>query len=247
MFGLQYLDETIWQSTSNKLVGCTFKNTQGKEFTVTKAFYNTEKKSYKFEIIFTESGYKRITSRSDIKKGLVRDRLSGCVSGVGYLGYASVYDNEKVYRIWTNIIGRCYDKNNTSYERYGAKGVTVCIRWHNFDNFLEDFTAIEGYDEEKFQNGELELDKDIKQQNIKNKIYSKETCIFVSRKINDIYRDNSTRKTVKFKAKFNDDEWKHYSSIREFCKANNLNNASVSLAIREKRNHKGWTFERNDN
>ena len=33
---------------------------------------------------------------------------------------------------------RCYNPNNDSYPWYGAKGITVCERWHSFSNFLED-------------------------------------------------------------------------------------------------------------
>lgn len=33
---------------------------------------------------------------------------------------------------------RCYLPSNISYARYGAKGVTVCERWFEFENFLAD-------------------------------------------------------------------------------------------------------------
>lgn len=33
---------------------------------------------------------------------------------------------------------RCYNKNNVSYPRYGAKGVTVSEEWHSFENFVRD-------------------------------------------------------------------------------------------------------------
>ena len=35
--------------------------------------------------------------------------------------------------------GRCYVRTNTSYIRYGARGITVCDRWRNsFEAFLQD-------------------------------------------------------------------------------------------------------------
>lgn len=36
------------------------------------------------------------------------------------------------------MMGRCYKPNHASYERYGARGITVCERWHAFAAFLED-------------------------------------------------------------------------------------------------------------
>ena len=43
-----------------------------------------------------------------------------------------------VYRTWAAMMGRCYSKSNTAYLKYGAKGISVCERWHLFENFLED-------------------------------------------------------------------------------------------------------------
>ncbi len=42
-------------------------------------------------------------------------------------------------RIWYDIRLRCHNKNNTSYESNGAKGIRMCDRWLNsYDNFLSD-------------------------------------------------------------------------------------------------------------
>jgi hypothetical protein len=44
-----------------------------------------------------------------------------------------------VYNAWLSMKGRCLRKSDTSYKRYGKKGIQVCERWLNsFDNFLED-------------------------------------------------------------------------------------------------------------
>jgi hypothetical protein len=39
---------------------------------------------------------------------------------------------------WEAMMRRCYSKNQSNYRNYGAKGVTVCKRWHDFTNFLAD-------------------------------------------------------------------------------------------------------------
>jgi len=47
--------------------------------------------------------------------------------------------HSSTYNTWCSIKGRCYTPSNTSYNRYGARGITVCERWiESFENFLED-------------------------------------------------------------------------------------------------------------
>lgn len=42
------------------------------------------------------------------------------------------------YRIWGSMLNRCNNPKNPAYPRYGGRGITVCDRWHTFDNFLQD-------------------------------------------------------------------------------------------------------------
>lgn len=49
----------------------------------------------------------------------------------------------RIYCIWEGMIGRCERKLNESYHNYGGRGITVCERWHNFENFYND--TKEGY------------------------------------------------------------------------------------------------------
>lgn len=46
--------------------------------------------------------------------------------------------DHRMYGAWHQMINRCENPNNSSYPRYGARGVTVCARWHDFRNFLAD-------------------------------------------------------------------------------------------------------------
>lgn len=43
-----------------------------------------------------------------------------------------------IYEVWTQMLQRCGNKNNTSFERYGGRGIVVCDRWHDFAAFYED-------------------------------------------------------------------------------------------------------------
>ncbi|WP_414465280.1 AP2 domain-containing protein [Klebsiella michiganensis] len=42
------------------------------------------------------------------------------------------------YGVWAGMKGRCLVKTHGSYQRYGGSGVTICDRWHSFENFLSD-------------------------------------------------------------------------------------------------------------
>ena len=37
--------------------------------------------------------------------------------------------NTRLYRIWRSMKSRCFNKNNSNYYKYGAKGITVCDEW----------------------------------------------------------------------------------------------------------------------
>ncbi len=43
----------------------------------------------------------------------------------------------RLYNIWSNMIQRCENKNNSSYFKYGKKGVKVCNEWKDYSNFKE--------------------------------------------------------------------------------------------------------------
>jgi hypothetical protein len=42
------------------------------------------------------------------------------------------------YRAWESMRERCSNPNNTGWEHYGGRGITVCPRWDKFENFLAD-------------------------------------------------------------------------------------------------------------
>ena len=43
-----------------------------------------------------------------------------------------------VYSVWLSMLRRCLDPSCISYEQYAELGVTVCDRWHKFENFYAD-------------------------------------------------------------------------------------------------------------
>lgn len=138
----------------------------------------------RFRIRFLLTGFEREISRSCMTHGEIRDPYYPIYFGVACLGQVRSDDHRKELFLWRAMIYRCYDKDNDCYYLYGGKGVTVCKRWLCFENFLVDIPLIKGYDQEKFQNGEIELDKDMSYVGDGNKEYSLQTCEFLPYRIN---------------------------------------------------------------
>lgn len=169
------------ENVKYEIVGKTFVDNAGNKFVV-EGLDHRNKNSVSFYKCVYESGWVAVTTSGHIRAGEVKDMLSPSVFDVGCLGTASGYATRKgdrtLYYIWRAMLRRCYDINYRAYKWYGAKGIVVCERWKRLDFFLEDVSKIKNYDYEKIKNGELELDKD--SINREAKIYSLETCSFLT-------------------------------------------------------------------
>lgn len=44
----------------------------------------------------------------------------------------------KEYRAWAGMFARCYNRNSGAYKNYGGRGIKVCKRWWEFENFIAD-------------------------------------------------------------------------------------------------------------
>lgn len=42
------------------------------------------------------------------------------------------------YEIWAGLKSRCLNKKNKLYPYYGGRGIKVCSRWLDFNNFISD-------------------------------------------------------------------------------------------------------------
>ena len=139
------------------------------------------------KIKFLTTGYEK-NIRYDYIGHDILDPYYPRIHGVACIGeFAGSRDEYKSdYDRWINTISRCYNEDDKDYPNYGGSGVRVCDEWLNFSNYYKDIQNIPGYRFKQQDPKNWVLDKDYLQQDIdkSKKIYSKDTCVWVSKSIN---------------------------------------------------------------
>lgn len=74
------------------------------------------------------------------RKHYMRLHRTGSASTVRPPGIAGAGKRKhRMYGAWAGMVNRCHNPNNSSFERYGARGIEVCERWRaDFGAFLAD-------------------------------------------------------------------------------------------------------------
>ncbi|HEX5426540.1 MAG TPA: hypothetical protein VFW94_23535 [Candidatus Acidoferrales bacterium] len=90
-----------------------------------------------------DCGTRKIVRGKDLRKGAIKS--CGCYRDEATQwtttrthGHASKGQVTPTYRTWMNMRQRCTNPKNQDWEHYGGRGIRVCERWENFDNFLAD-------------------------------------------------------------------------------------------------------------
>ena len=63
-----------------------------------------------------------------------------------------------IYIIWDDMIGRCYRKSSSRYDRYGGRGITVCNEWKKFESFYEYVSKLPHYGEQGYTINRIDND-----------------------------------------------------------------------------------------
>lgn len=124
----------------------------------------------------------------------------------------------RLYSIWVNMRGRCYNKNNNRYNSYGGKGIVVCDEWQGdqgFQNFY-DWAIQSGYKDS------LTLER---MDNSKN--YCPSNCKWATMKEQQNHRTNNHYVTINGITK----------SFKEWCDSGEYD---VSYSTAKTRLTRGW-------
>lgn len=144
----------------------------------------------------------------EIKRGNVKS--CGCLK--------NNHTSHRLYNTWNNMIHRCSNPKVNCYDKYGGAGITVCERWKNFNNFIEDMYPA-------YEDG-LSLDR--KDNDLG---YSKDNCRWVNKNIQSqntrLLRNTNTSGYRGVSFHKNKNKW--ISSIKVFGKQIHLGYFSTAL------------------
>lgn len=121
--------------------------------------------------------------------------------------------NKRIYRIWHDMMYRCYSEKHKSYCYYGGKGISVCDEWKNYSCFKE-WAFKNGYEDS------LSIDRIDSNGN-----YEPSNC----RWVDNIVQGNNTSRNLVFTVNGETD------TLSNLCRKYNV---SYSLAHNRIRN--GW-------
>lgn len=217
-------------------IGEVYTNRDGLDFVIVEP--SNKANGYSALIRFVESGYETRSNLGRIYKGAIVDYYQKTIYGVACKGHTKCVTKleKKAFKRWYCMIERCYNKNAIGYKSYGGKGVIVASRWLCFENFFEDLPKIEGYEEDAYINGRLELDKDLKFRD--NKLYSLDTCMLVAKSENNKFMPTRQKEVIGY---YKGEKYE-FSNISEFARAHNIPDVGIRRAIRSGKAYKGWYF-----
>lgn len=90
-------------------------------------------------------GTERNVSQSNLITG--KAKSCGCLRAEIHSARSKTHGRSRtsLHNIWWGMIQRCANENNPNYKNYGGRGISVCERWMNFENFLQDMGERPGH------------------------------------------------------------------------------------------------------
>lgn len=110
-------------------------------------------------------------------------------------------NRKRMYSIYNSMISRCYNPKVTSYNYYGAKGITVCNEWRNSFKSFAEWSEKNGY------NDSLSIDRIDNSQG-----YSPSNCRWVE--LSEQFRNKTTSVSYTFNGETH--------NLKEWCEILNF-------------------------
>lgn len=97
--------------------------------------------------------------KANVFRGSLRSGASascGCVTAQKSKerAFKHGFSKTKIHMIWCTMKQRCTNKSSKSYQNYGGRGIGICDRWMEFENFYADMGAsyVDGLSIERINN-----------------------------------------------------------------------------------------------
>jgi group I intron endonuclease len=132
-----------------------------------------------------DCGKEKTIHGGHLKDGSIKS--CGCLKrecgGAFKHGHSRIGERSITYQRWQNMIDKCSNLNNISYENYNKIKIKICYRWSNknprgFENFLKDMGECPG---KEYSIGRIN----------KNKGHNKKNCYWITRKQRERNRKNN--------------------------------------------------------
>jgi hypothetical protein len=117
------------------------KNITGKKYnglTAIKFAKKCEKWNHAFWLFKCECGTKKILQKSKVICGHIISCGCGAKNKKKTGNPTHNLSKTYMYILWKGMRQRCNNPNNPKYPNYGGRGIKVCDRWNNFENYLLD-------------------------------------------------------------------------------------------------------------
>lgn len=114
--------------------------------TVIKRFNNKNNRHTQW-ICKCECGNECIVNADNLKKG--HTQSCGCLSREQAVITNTIHglSKTKIHKVWDTMIQRTTNPNNSSYKKYGGRGIRVCEEWRNNFKTFYDWAISNGYKE----------------------------------------------------------------------------------------------------
>lgn len=103
---------------------------------------DTSKEKTRKALWLCECGNKKEIIIQNVKRG--KTKSCGCLNSEVVIrknykhGFSKKGSVDKFYRAWLHLKERCFREGDSNFHNYGGRGITVCRRWVNFENFKKD-------------------------------------------------------------------------------------------------------------
>ena len=139
-------------------------------------------------------------------------------NGANNPNYKDGRKNTRLYRIYGNMLTRCYNSQSPQFHNYGGRGITVCEEWRNDFKVFYEWSMQHGYDDT------LTIDRIDN-----NKSYSPDNCRWATVREQSINRRNNHIALLHGECK----------TLCEWCELYNINYKTVRDRLK-----RGWNYEK---